>query len=529
MPPSCWRHIKSQNNAADCATRGLCTNKLTLHTLWWEGPSCIKNVIPADIAKIDPPIIETKNQPKICTVLTSSSIIEEIIDKHSSLSRIARIISYVSRFITNLRYRVTSHSQTAECKRDTLGIVQDNAINTLHLTASEIENAYNIISKVIQAQEFQQEIIDMKDKGRISSKSSLLSLNPYLDDKNILRVGGRLQHSYLTENAKHPIILPKTSKLTELVIRQAHLQTLHGTANQTTVALRQKFWIIGGLRTVKKYVNRCVKCARFNARNQSQLMADLPKPRVVPSRPFTHTGIDFTGQVELKATKGRGIKTTRGYIVVFVCFSTKGVHLELASDLSTPTFLAAFKRMCARRGTSKHVYSDNGTNFVGASRILKQESQEILKVINTDCLNDISEMGITWHFNAAAWPSGGGIWENSVKNCKHHLKRVLGEQKLTFEEFSTLLAQIEACLNSRPLYAMTESSEDDYLTPGHFLIGGPLLSLPTTGNDAMSSKTRWQLTEKMTQDFWKKWSSDYLQHLQTRRKWNRPTIKCRKR
>ncbi|XP_046976437.1 uncharacterized protein LOC124542541 [Vanessa cardui] len=131
-------------------------------------------------------------------------------------------------------------------------------------------------------------------------------------------------------------------------------------------------------------------------------------------------------------------------------------------------------------------------------------------------------MGVTWHFNTPAWPSAGGLWEAAVKSTKHHLKRVLGEQKLTFEEFTTLLNQIEACLNFRPLCALTENKDDSFLTPGHFLVGGPLLSPPLTDFDERCIKTRWQLTEKIHRDFWRKWSSDYLQHLQIRSKWKHP-------
>ncbi|XP_050350425.1 uncharacterized protein LOC126773518 [Nymphalis io] len=371
-------------------------------------------------------------------------------------------------------------------------------------------------------QEFHSEITQLKQNGKVHSKSNLLTLTPYLDDKNILRVGGRLRHSQLSETAKHPMIIPKDSRLTELLIKEAHLQTLHGGPSLTLTYLRQRYWVLGGNRTVKKYLRNCVKCTRFRSHNQHQIMANLPEPRVTPSRAFTHTGVDFTGQVELKANKGRGIKTTRGYIAVFVCFSTKAIHLELVSDLSTPSFLAAFKRMCARRGTPKHMYSDNGTNFVGASRLLKKEYKEVLQAINNDFLSEVAEMGVTWHLNTPAWPSAGGLWEAAVKSTKHHLKRVLGEQKLTFEEFTTLLNQIEACLNSRPLCALTENEDDSFLTPGHFLVGGPLLSPPLTDFDERCIKTRWQLTEKMHRDFWRKWSSDYLQHLQIRSKWKHP-------
>lgn len=255
------------------------------------------------------------------------------------------------------------------------------------------------------------------------------------------------------------------------------------------------------------------------------MMADLPKPRVTPSRPFTHTGVDFTGQVEIKVNKGRGIKTSKAYIAVFVCLCTKATHLELVSDLSSAAFLAALKRLCARRGTPKHLYSDNGTNFVGAAKTLAKERIEALKIyINDDFFNYASENGIEWHFNAPSWPTAGGLWEAAVKSMKHHLKRVLGEQRLTFEEFSTLLSQVEACLNSRPLIAVTNEVEDlECITPGHFLVGGPVLAPPLDTDNNHSLPTRWRLTEKMFKDFWRQWSTTYLQSLQGRSKWHYQT------
>lgn len=522
LPSSCWRHVSSGDNAADCATRGLSTSQLLQHTLWWEGPAWLKTDIPKGVPKVDAPQVEIKTVPQSCTTLISSTIIEDLLNKHNSISYIARVIARVIRFITNIRHRMTKQ-QLPPIKFCSSSIVSEAPSYTTYMTANEIEHAYEIIIKNIQATELQSDIQQIKQRGSVTNKSQLLTLNPYLDDRNVLRVGGRLQNSKLTDKAKHPIILPRNSTLTELLTSQAHQQTLHGGPSLTLTYLRQRYWVLGGNRTVKKYLRNCVKCTRFNHHNPHQIMADLPQPRVTPSRPFTHTGVDFTGQVDLKANKGRGIKTTRGYIAVFVCFATKAIHLELVSDLSTPAFLAAFKRMCARRGTPKHMYSDNGTNFVGASRLLKKEYKDVLQVINTDFLNDISDLGVTWHLNAPAWPSAGGLWEAAVKSTKRHLKRVIGEQKLTFEEFTTLLTQIEACLNSRPLCALTENAEDDYLTPGHFLVGGPLLSPPMAEIDPKCIKTRWQLTEQMHRDFWRKWSSDYLQHLQTRSKWHYPT------
>ncbi|XP_059045533.1 uncharacterized protein LOC131841266 [Achroia grisella] len=186
-------------------------------------------------------------------------------------------------------------------------------------------------------------------------------------------------------------------------------------------------------------------------------MGDLPPARTNRSRPFLHTGVDYTGHILIKANKGRGIKTTKGYVAVFVCMSTKAVHLELVSDLTTSAFLAALRRMAARRGVPRHSYSDQGTNFIGANRILQEEYNHLTEIFSKEFMSEVTNMGIEWHFNAPAWPSAGGLWERSVQTLKYHLKRVVGEQKLTFEEYSTVLSRLEACLNSRPLCPMTDA------------------------------------------------------------------------
>jgi hypothetical protein len=355
-----------------------------------------------------------------------------------------------------------------------------------------------------------------------------------LDEKGLLRIGGRLSNSNLPPGMKNPLILPRKGRITNLVIHHGHMATLHGGARQALNYIRQRYWIIGGNRAVKEQLRGCIRCHRFKPSDNYQLMADLPPQRTNPSRPFTHTGVDFTGHVEVKINKGRGVKTSKGYIVVFVCLATKAVHIELTSDMSAETFLAAFERLCARRGKPKHVYSDCGSNFIKASKILKLEFGQFKQMLtNSNFFDEIGKMEVVWHFNAPAFPSGGGIWEAAVKSLKYHLKRVLGEQKLTFEEFTTLLSKIEACLNSRPLCPLTEDPDEYYncLTPGHFLTGTSTLSLPHS--DHMDSKNidlrrRWQLTEQMMQRFWKTWSSDYLTQLQRRSKWNIPTKNIKK-
>ncbi|CAH4036113.1 unnamed protein product [Pieris brassicae] len=225
--------------------------------------------------------------------------------------------------------------------------------------------------------------------------------------------------------------------------------------------------------------------------------------------------------LQYQNSKGRGIKCTKGYIAVFICMATKAVHLEVVSDLTTSAFLAALKRMAARRGTPEHIYSDNGTNFIGANRVLDSGYDELKRVFAEEQFaTTITDMEINWHFNAPAWPSAGGLWEAAVKSLKAHTKKVIGDQKFTYEELSTLVAQLETCLNTRPLCPISEDPEDiNFLTPAHFLTGGPTLSLLPTENDL---RTRWYLVEKTFQDIWKRWQSEYLPTLTSRSKWQKP-------
>lgn len=507
IPSACWNHVKSEQNPADCASRGLLPSQLKQFKLWFEGPEWLRSgELPVTQKRITTEI-EIKKVHTVTTTQSDDNIITQLLIRNSCLTKTINTLTWVSRFIIN----------TSSHRRDRrLG----------HLTLAEIRNASNMIIRHEQNKHYGTEIKALKHKNSLNSHSRILKLNPWLDKNNILRVGGRLQNSDLSENAKHPVIVPKDSRLTQLLINQAHATTLHGGARLTLATLRQRYWIIGGNHTVKGHLKTCVRCCRYRTTNPSQLMADLPTERITQSPPFYHTGVDFTGWVEVKINKGRGVKTSKGYVVVFVCMATKAVHLELATDLSTPTFVLALKRMISRRGCPKHIYSDNGTNFVGAEKELHRQMVASETYSSTPFAQHLNELGIEWHFNAPSWPSAGGLWEAAVKSMKYHLKRVLGEQKLTYEEFLTLLTQIEACMNSRPLCPLTEDINDlEYLTPAHFLIGRPILSLPHENLEEqhVGLRNRWQMLEKMKQGFWRRWSLDYLQQLQTRNKWQKAT------
>ena len=207
--------------------------------------------------------------------------------------------------------------------------------------------------------------------------------------------------------------------------------------------------------------------------------------------------------------------------------TVKAVHLEPVSDLTSEPFLATLRRFVARRGKPSLLWSDHGSNFIGANRELKELYEFLLKDKSQQDITDFcSSQGITWKFIPEHSPHFGGLWEAAVKSMKSHLKRVVGDAKLTFEELTTILAQVEACLNSRPLLSVPHDDNGvEMLTPGHFLIGRPIQALPdsSAASRPLSLLRRWNLGQGIISHFWKRWSSEYLISLRKFAKWHRPS------
>ena len=301
-----------------------------------------------------------------------------------------------------------------------------------------------------------------------------------------------MSRSDLCYEEKHPLILPAKGNLVALMVRDMHQRTQHGGTQLTLRNLRLRYWILKGKQAVKGIVNKCTVCLRYSAKPETQLMGSLPKERVTPAFAFEHAGVDFAGPFKLRLTKSRGKGTLKAYVSVFICLSTKAVHLEAVEDYSTEAFIAAFKRFTCRRGHCAILMSDRGTNFVGAEAELKHRFDDATKEFK-HLAAELANLGTLWKFNPPAAPHFGGIWEAAVKLSKYHLKRIIGDHVLTFVEFSTLLCQVEACLNSRPLNTLhDEPSNLNIITPAHFIIQRPSFILPEPSVGTYQGMFCWQ-------------------------------------
>lgn len=178
-----------------------------------------------------------------------------------------------------------------------------------------------------------------------------------------------------------------------------------------------------------------------------QFMGQLPESQITPAPPFFNTGIDYAGPFYSKVGLARSTKIVKVYVALFVCFATKSIHIEIVSDLTTQGFLESLSRFTSRRGLSKNIFSDHGTNFVGANNEIKDINDFLQnQTIQQEIKNHLMKQEINWHIVPPRAPEHGGLWEAGVKSMKYHLMRVLQDAHFTFEEFYTVTCSVEAVL-----------------------------------------------------------------------------------
>lgn len=496
--PANWRHISSEDNPADALSRGQLPEDFIQNNLWKFGPKWILSNETSWPTRKRYQLPEVPEKRQITCLATSATMDDEIFNRFSSFTKLKRVIAYCLRFKPRNRF-------------------------TGALRTTELVNAEKVIIRKIQATAFSKEIRDLSGGRRVDKGSKLISLDPFVDKDNLLRVGGRLSNSGIPYSQQHPILLPRSNYVSDLIIQEQHLSNLHSGIQTTLYAMRRRYWLLDGRNQVRKIIRKCIRCFRFNPATVDYTMGNLPDFRITQARPFYNVGVDYCGPFYLKEKKYRNRSKIKVYVAVFVCLVIKAVHLEVVSDMTTDAFLGALRRFISRRGKPHSIHSDNGSNFKGANN----ELHEIYTILQSHehqekVTHFLCDQGITWKFIPPLSPHFGGIWESAVKSFKHHLKRVIGNVLFTFEEFNTLAIEIEAILNSRPLTPISTDPNDLLvLTPGHFLIGDSLTSLPELDFSSTPSNrlSNWQHIQKLRRDFWARWYKEYLNELNIRHKW----------
>ncbi|PWA22445.1 hypothetical protein CCH79_00020932, partial [Gambusia affinis] len=391
-----------------------------------------------------------------------------------------------------------------------------------HVSVEERNQASAMIIKAVQEETYSQEIKCIQEQKRMPQGSPLKNLDPFIAMDGLLKVGGRLQHSNLGQSEKTPVIIPAQHHIATLIIRHHHEQVHHQGRLFTEGAIRSAgFWIIGGKRKTSSVIHHCVVCRRLRAPVSVQKMADLPAARLSTDPPFTHIGLDVFGPWIICSRRTRGgLSHSKRWAVIFTCMSVRAIHIEVIESLESSSFINAFRRFIAVRGPVKHIYSDRGTNFIGACKEMKIPSN----MDDTTVRTYLSDQGCVWTFNPPHASHFGGTWERMIGLARRILDSMFLQMKdkLSHEVLTTFMAEVTAIINARPLVPVTTDPDDSFiLTPAALLTQKINIVSPPAGEFGASDlyKRQWRQVQHLSNTFWDRWRKQFLPILQPRRKW----------
>ncbi|KAM9741924.1 uncharacterized protein ACNS7B_012839 isoform 1-T4 [Menidia menidia] len=382
-------------------------------------------------------------------------------------------------------------------------------------TPEEMAQAKNVILKETQKAHFQKELSALNTGKPVSKQSPLQKLSPVLQN-GLITVGGRLKHSEIENFEKSPVILPKDSHISLLLTRHHHELVKHQGRHLTEGAIRAAgLWLIGGKRLVNSVIHKCIICRKLRGKQEQQRMADLPPERLKTCPPFTYVGLDVFGPWTIKTRRTRGGQAeSKRWAIMFTCMSARAVHIEVIESLDTSSCINTLRRFFALRGPAKQLLSDRGTNFIGASKELGMDKS---------MQQYLSDQGCTWEFNPPHASHMGGSWERMIGVARRILDSMLLQNKLqlTHEVLSTLMAEITAIINARPLLPVSSDPENPFILSPSTLLTQKSCLLPPPGDflDKDLYTKQWRQVQALSNQFWNRWRREYLPTLQQRQKW----------
>lgn len=495
-----WRFVPGRENVADVASRGLSASNFIKCSSWFTGPKFLRAALipefPCPASNNFPLEVRTK---VLFTAVNTDITFEKLLFSTGCWRKLVFRVGVFVEMLSYLRGGNANFPLSVEVKMQ----------------------AECAILRFVQRKFFGSQIRCLKSRQALPVRDPLTKFSPFLDKESIMRMGGRLSYCEVDYESKYPIILPNHSPVVEILVRYVHRTSGHFGGQYLLARLREKYHIIGVTVLIKRIARTCVFCRKYSGRCEEPYMSNLPRERVEPvPEPFHATGIDYFGPFEV--TMGRGRRKEKRYGVVFTCLASRAVHFEYACSLDTDSFLCAFRRFLARRGSVYTVFSDNGTNLVGSWRILREglESMDKDKVVSY-----ASQRGITWRFSPPCGSHFGGVWEREIRTARKVLSALLYEHgsRLEDEGFCTLLVEVEAIMNSRPLFPRVGDCPDGSpLTPNHILFAGKKASVvPYEPQECdLYMRKRWRYVQYLADLFWQRWRKEYLPTLKVRSKWS---------
>ena len=502
-----WNYIDTENNPADLASRGISPRETEKVNLWFEGPKFLKgreevwkHSIPE--YEIEESDVELKVEMKVNASKIREPQVLEILEKRiSSWYKMKRVVVWLFRFASK---------EWRKAKKEEMSV-------------AEVQHAETKIIRLMQERAYGTEIKLLQEgKGNAKELKNLRKLDPFIDSEGIMRVGGRIARSLEEECIKYPVLIPKKSKATKVMIEWHHAKIEHRGKHTTLGRLREHgFWVVNGGREVGTVVYRCVRCRWLRGKFLTQKMAELPWNRVTVAPPFTYVGVDVFGPLYVK----EGRKILKRYGLLFTCFSLRAVHIELLASLETDSFIQALRRFVGRRGAVREIRSDCGTNFVGAESEMKEAMEEMDQKKIGEFLLEQGCDYIVWERNTPKASHMGGVWERQIRTVKDVLGSIMksSPRRLDEESLRTFLAEAEAIVNSRPLTLENlNDPESKPLCPNQILTMKTKVASSPPGvfqGEAVYSRKRWRVVQHMADTFWSRWRKEYLKILQSRNKW----------
>ncbi|XP_071477128.1 uncharacterized protein [Diadema antillarum] len=545
--PDSWFYIDTSNNPADEASRGITAQHLVQGSSWLTGPKFLwENGIfkpKQETTSANPTVEEDDPEVRRATVMATGAE-RKTPPENFEVDRFQRFSSWQKAHKAVARcLQLKKRLQRREVKP--CAPVQDSTVkpSLLPLTVSMLKDAEKAILKSVQQDCFPEEMRELQELSNttqfadrqaarlrnvsLKKTSALYRLDPYLDDDGIIRVGGRIDRANISSEIKHPIILPRRSHISKLLILHHHQRTHHMGRGITHNELRQAgYWVIGGSSAVSQCISSCVTCRRRRGPMVQQKMAELPDDRVEPSAPFTYCGVDYFGPFLVKERRSQ----VKRYGVIFTCMASRSVHLETASSLTSSSFINALRRFMNRRGAVRQLRSDQGTMFVGARSELREALAEMDQ---SEVQEYLLQNGCDWipfKMNVPHASHMGGVWERQIQTVRRVLEPLMKSagSQLDDEAFRTFMTEAEAIINSRPLTTsgLSDHEPPEPLTPLHLLTMKPKVVLPPPGQfqrEDMYARKWWRRVQYLTNQFWLRWRREYLQQLQNRQKWVSPS------